>query len=169
MSFLRHGEIYRPISSESKPGQPYLDRPGPHRYDEFPAGYSLAGCAPAEPASASPAEAHREAGRSGGTIEKQRTVGSVLTACLTQRDNPISHLETPHASLLFQAICERYEKQQAIVLTSNKAFADWGQVFAGDAIMASAALDRLLHRSTVINIRRESYRLKEKRHAKAAE
>ena len=40
----------------------------------------------------------------------------------------------PHASLLFQAICERYEKQQAIVLTSNKAFADWGQIFAGDAI-----------------------------------
>jgi len=76
-------------------------------------------------------------------------------------------LETPHASLLFQAICERYEKQQAIVLTSNKAFADWGQVFAGDAIMASAALDRLLHRSTVINIRGQSYRLKEKRQAKA--
>ena len=77
-------------------------------------------------------------------------------------------LETTHASLLFQAICERYEKQQAIVLTSNKAFADWGQVFAGDAIMASAALDRLLHRSTVINIRGESYRLREKRHARTA-
>jgi len=54
------------------------------------------------------------------------------------------------------------------VLTSNKAFADWGQVFAGDAIMASAALDRLLHRSTVINIRGESYRLREKRQAKVA-
>lgn len=72
-------------------------------------------------------------------------------------------LEAAHASLLFQAICERYEKQQAIVLTSNKAFADWGQVFAGDPIMASPALDRLPHRSTVINIRGDSYRLKEKR------
>ena len=68
---------------------------------------------------------------------------------------------------MFQAICERYEKQQAIILTSNKAFADWGQVFAGDPIMASAALDRLLHRSTVINIRGDSYRLKEKRQARA--
>jgi len=77
-------------------------------------------------------------------------------------------LEPAHASLLFQAICERYEKQQAIVLTSNKAFADWNQVFAGDAIMASAALDRLLHRSTVINIRGDSYRLKEKRKSKTA-
>jgi DNA replication protein DnaC len=77
-------------------------------------------------------------------------------------------LEQAHASLLFQAICERYEKRQAITLTSNKAFADWGQVFAGDTIMASAALDRLLHRSTVINVRGDSYRLKEKRIANAS-
>ncbi|MGC2163700.1 MAG: IS21-like element helper ATPase IstB [Silvibacterium sp.] len=77
-------------------------------------------------------------------------------------------LEQAHASLLFQAICERYEKRQAIILTSNKAFADWGQVFAGDIVMASAALDRLLHRSTVINIRGDSYRLKEKRIANAS-
>lgn len=77
-------------------------------------------------------------------------------------------LEQARASLLFQAICERYEKRQAIILTSNKAFADWGQVFAGDTIMASAALDRLLHRSTVINVRGDSYRLKEKRIANAS-
>jgi DNA replication protein DnaC len=77
-------------------------------------------------------------------------------------------LEPAHASLLFQAISERYERRQPIVLTSNKAFSEWGQVFAGDPIMASAALDRLLHRSTVINIRGESYRLKEKRQARAA-
>src|ERR1700741_3593781 len=87
--FLRHKEIYRPMSSYgSRPGQLSLDRPGPHRYDEFPAGYSLAGCAPAEPASASPAQAHREGRRSGSTIEKQRMASSVLTACLTQGDNP---------------------------------------------------------------------------------
>ena len=52
-----------------------------------------------------------------------------------------------------------------IILTSNKAFSDWGEVFAGDAIMASAGLDRLLHRCTIINIRGESFRLKEKRQA----
>ena len=44
----------------------------------------------------------------------------------------------------------------------------WGQVRTGGPTMASAALDRLLHRSTVINIRGESYRLKEKRQARAA-
>ncbi|MBK8809895.1 MAG: ATP-binding protein [Acidobacteria bacterium] len=67
-------------------------------------------------------------------------------------------LEPPEASLLFQVISERYERKGAVILTSNKAFAAWGEVFAGDAVMASAALDRLLHRSTVINIRGESYR-----------
>ncbi len=65
------------------------------------------------------------------------------------------------------------ERQGAVVLTSNKAFGAWGEIFAGDAVMASAALDRLLHRCTVVNIRGESYRLKEKlkagQHSYAAE
>lgn len=74
-------------------------------------------------------------------------------------------LDRPQASLLFQVICHRYEKKQPMILTSNKAFADWGEIFASDPIMASAALDRLLHRSTVINIHGDSYRLKEKRKA----
>ena len=69
------------------------------------------------------------------------------------------------ASLIFQVIAQRYDKGQPIIVTSNKAFSDWGQVFGGDPIMASAALDRLLHRSTVINVRGDSYRLKEKRQA----
>ena len=48
MSFFRHEEIYRPMgSSGSVPGRPPKDRRRPHRLDEFPAGYSLAGCAPA--------------------------------------------------------------------------------------------------------------------------
>jgi len=74
-------------------------------------------------------------------------------------------LEQPEASLVFQVISQRYERQGAIVLTSNKAFGAWGEVFAGDAVMASAALDRLLHRCTIVNIRGDSYRLKEKRQA----
>ena len=78
-------------------------------------------------------------------------------------------LDATEASLLFQVICKRYEKSQPIVLTSNKAFGEWGQVFGGDVIMASAALDRLLHRATVLNIRGESYRLREKRQAGTGE
>jgi DNA replication protein DnaC len=71
-------------------------------------------------------------------------------------------LDQTQASLFFQVISQRYDNNSAIILTSNKAFSDWAEVFAGDAVMASAALDRLLHRCTIINIRGESFRLKEK-------
>ena len=74
-------------------------------------------------------------------------------------------LDPVQASLLFQVIANRYDKGQPTIVTSNKAFSDWGDVFAGDAVMASAALDRLLHRSTVISVRGDSFRLKEKRQA----
>lgn len=67
------------------------------------------------------------------------------------------------ATLFFQFVSRRYEKG-SIILTSNKSFGDWGGVF-GDPILATAILDRLLHHSTVINIRGDSYRLKEKRRA----
>ncbi len=50
------------------------------------------------------------------------------------------------------------------IMTSNKSFADWGEVF-GDPVIATAILNRLLHHSHVVNIRGESYRLKEKRRA----
>ena len=72
-------------------------------------------------------------------------------------------LDKAEASLLFQVICKRYDQNQPLIITSNKPFSQWGEIFAGDAVMASAVLDRLLHRSTVINIKGESYRLKEKR------
>lgn len=67
------------------------------------------------------------------------------------------------ASLFFRLLCRRYEKA-SIVVTSNKSFVDWGEVF-NDQILATAILDRLLHHSTTINIKGESYRLKEKRRA----
>ncbi len=65
----------------------------------------------------------------------------------------------------FQVIAQRFDNQSAIIITSNKSFSDWGEVFAGDRIVALAVLDRLLHRCTVVNIRGESFRLKEKRRA----
>ena len=74
-------------------------------------------------------------------------------------------LDKTQASLLFQVISGRYELESATIMTSNKAFGEWGDVFAGDAVMASAALDRLLHRSTVLNINGDSYRMLEKKKA----
>jgi len=67
------------------------------------------------------------------------------------------------AGLFFRLLTRRYEKA-SLILTSNKSFADWGEIF-NDHILATAILDRLLHHSTVLNIKGESYRLREKRKA----
>lgn len=67
------------------------------------------------------------------------------------------------ATIFFQLVSARYERG-SIILTSNKSYGDWGSIF-GDPIIATAILDRLLHHSTTINIRGESYRLKERRKA----
>lgn len=65
------------------------------------------------------------------------------------------------ANLFFQLIARRYEKVST-VFTSNKTFSQWNEVFA-DVTIASAILDRVLHHATVINIKGDSYRLKERK------
>jgi DNA replication protein DnaC len=67
------------------------------------------------------------------------------------------------AHLFFQLISRRYERG-AIILTSHQSFGQWAEVF-GDPIIATAVLDRLLHHSHVLNIKGDSYRLKEKQKA----
>jgi len=62
---------------------------------------------------------------------------------------------------IFSLVCRRYEKG-AMIWTSNKGFADWASVFAGDEVLTAAILDRLLHHGSVVNIRGRSYRLKDK-------
>ena len=64
------------------------------------------------------------------------------------------------ANLFFQLISRRYERGP-MVLTSNQSFGSWGDVF-GDRVIATAILDRVLHHAITINIRGNSYRLKEK-------
>lgn len=65
------------------------------------------------------------------------------------------------AQFLFQLVSRRYLKG-SIILTSNKSYGEWGDIFA-DQVLATAILDRLLHHSTTINIRGHSYRLRDKR------
>jgi DNA replication protein DnaC len=65
------------------------------------------------------------------------------------------------AHLFFQLVSRRYERG-SILITSNRSVGEWGGVF-GDPVVATAILDRLLHHSTVITIRGDSYRLREKR------
>ena len=64
------------------------------------------------------------------------------------------------ANLFFQLISRRYEKGP-LILTSNQAFGSWGEVF-GDRVIAAAILDRVLHHAVTVNIRGNSYRLKDK-------
>ena len=64
------------------------------------------------------------------------------------------------ANLFFQLVSRRYERGP-MILTSNQSFGAWGEVF-GDRVIAIAILDRLLHHSVTLNIRGNSYRLKEK-------
>ncbi|MFF5092732.1 IS21-like element helper ATPase IstB [Streptomyces niveus] len=67
-------------------------------------------------------------------------------------------LERAEANLVFLVISKRYAKG-SIILTSNKTFSEWGQVF-GDEVLATAILDRLLHHCEVVPIKGPSYRLK---------
>ena len=68
-------------------------------------------------------------------------------------------LSRKDAHLFFEYICWRYENKSTII-TSNKSFGQWQGIF-GDAVIATAILDRLLHHCRVINIGGDSYRLKE--------
>lgn len=68
-------------------------------------------------------------------------------------------LQSGGANLFFQLINARYERG-AMILTSNRSFSEWGEIF-GDIVVASALLDRLLHHAVVIQIEGNSYRLRE--------
>jgi DNA replication protein DnaC len=65
------------------------------------------------------------------------------------------------AHCFFQLISRRYEKS-SMIFTSNKSYGEWGEIFH-DHVIAAAILDRILHHCTTVNIKGESYRLKERR------
>ena len=69
-------------------------------------------------------------------------------------------LDTEGAKLFFELVSRKYENG-SIIVTSNRSFSEWDKIFT-DSVLATAVLDRLLHHSTVINIRGKSYRLREK-------
>jgi DNA replication protein DnaC len=64
------------------------------------------------------------------------------------------------ANLFFQLVGARYERGSLIV-TSNKPFTAWGEIF-GDPVVAAAMIDRLVHHAEIINMKGDSYRLKDK-------
>jgi len=68
--------------------------------------------------------------------------------------------QTP--DLLFQVISKRYEKG-SVILTSNRAFKDWGEIFGRDNTTASGVIERLCHHGEILKIEGESYRLRDKK------
>lgn len=68
--------------------------------------------------------------------------------------------DSRYADLLFQVVTRRYEEPRSIVLSTNKPFAQWPQVFPNAACVVTL-VDRLMHRAEIIQIEGESYRLKE--------
>ena len=76
-------------------------------------------------------------------------------------------LERQAANLLFALISRRYERG-SIIVTSNRSFEQWGEIL-GDAMVAAALIDRLVHHATMVVLKGKSYRLKERTGAVAVE
>jgi DNA replication protein DnaC len=65
------------------------------------------------------------------------------------------------AHCFFQLVSRRYERA-SIIFTSNKSYGEWGDIFK-DHVIAAAILDRILHHCTTVNIKGDSYRLKDRK------
>ena len=91
-----------------------------------------------------------------------RMLARILSCDLLLLDDFGLQTITPQAAQdLYEIITERYEKG-SLIITSNRAFEEWGEIFSND-LLASAALDRLTHHSHAIVIRGDSYRQRSRR------
>jgi DNA replication protein DnaC len=99
-------------------------------------------------------DAHR-AGRLAAELTKLRRYGLIIV-------DEVGYLpfEQDAANLFFQLVSSRYERASLIV-TSNKPFGRWGEVF-GDDVVAAAMIDRLVHHAEVVALKGDSYRLKDR-------
>jgi len=95
-----------------------------------------------------------------GAERKGRGRGYNKSALVIVDEVGYTPIDREECNLFFRFIANRYEKASTII-TSNKAFSDWTELFQ-DPVIVTAFLDRLLHHSVVINIKGNSYRLREK-------
>ena len=89
--------------------------------------------------------------------------GSALLGALINRFEPwVGYIpfDPEAASLMFSLVSNRYERASMIV-TSNKPFSKWGEIF-GDDMAATAMIDRLIHHSEILSLKGDSYRLRGK-------
>lgn len=103
------------------------------------------------------ADLKRDAEMSPNRLRRRKYMNVALLIIDEVGFEPMNRVE---ASLFFRLVSYRYGRG-SILITTNKGVRDWPEILAGDEILATAILDRLLHRSHVLNIRGRSYRLKE--------
>lgn len=97
-----------------------------------------------------------EAQQAGRLTQRMKTLG--FPSLLVVDEIGYLPVSRTGAMLFFQLMARRYEHASTI-LTSNKSFTEWGDVF-GDDVMAAALIDRLVHHCHIVNIRGNSYRMR---------
>jgi DNA replication protein DnaC len=99
----------------------------------------------------------RDADLAPARLRRKKYLNTALVIIDEVGFEPMSRQE---ASLFFRLVSHRYERG-SILITTNKGIKDWPEILAGDEVLATAILDRLLHRSHVIDIKGRSYRLRD--------
>ena len=98
-----------------------------------------------------------DAGLPPAQLKRRRYMNMALLIVDELGFEPMSREE---ASLFFRLVTYRYGRG-AILITTNKSIREWTELLAGDEVLATAILDRLLHRAHVLNIKGRSYRLRD--------
>ena len=99
-----------------------------------------------------------DAKRHGGLEAEIKRLSQV--PCLVVDEIGYIPFDPEAANLMFELVSARYEKASMIV-TSNKPFSKWGEIF-GDDIVATAMIDRLIHHAEILSLKGDSYRLRGK-------
>lgn len=103
----------------------------------------------------------RDADLSPARLRRKKYLASSLLIIDEVGFEPMTRQE---ASLFFRLVSHRYQRG-SILITTNKGIKDWPEILAGDEVLATAILDRLLHNSYVLDIKGRSYRLRDLEHA----
>src|SRR5690606_26924197 len=89
-----------------------------------------------------------------------KTPTEIEATTMRRNSELLLRYDNRHADLLYEVVRRRYDKGGSIVVTTNKAFSEWNQVFESAACLVTL-IDRLCHRAEIVEIRGESYRVKE--------
>ena len=102
-------------------------------------------------------ELRKDAGLPPARLRRRKYLSTALLIIDEMGFEPMTRQE---ASLFFRLVTYRYGRG-AILITTNKSVREWAEIMAGDEVLTTAVLDRLLHKANVLNIKGRSYRLRD--------